>query len=142
MVQRKLSSLINKIETDLNKVRDEFLNIVAEDLVNTTVQTNTVDTGAYITSHSITTTRGAGRSRTSHNKPRKQDPSVKAAESLAQLQGDIAALPPDQTLVYITNNAPHANNVEYTLGRAIYSSVRNRAAVNLDKAVNIVRGTQ
>jgi hypothetical protein len=140
MVQRSLTAVIKKIEDDLDKVRTEFLINVAEDLVNTSKPF--VDTGAYITSHSITTTRGAGRGRTSANKPQGQDPNAKATEALSQLMGDIAAIPKDQTQVFMTNNAPHANIVEYKHGYNVYSSVRNRAGLHLADAVNKVKGSQ
>ena len=137
MVQRSLTSVIRQIETDLQDVRDVFLTNMAEDLVNTSKPF--VDTGAYITSHSITTTRGAGRSRTSNNKPTGQDPNVKGEEALSQLLGDIAALSPDQTTVYIANNSPHASIVEYKHGYNVYESVRNRAGLHLQDAVNEVK---
>jgi hypothetical protein len=140
MVQRSLTTVIKKIEDDLDKVRTEFLINVAEDLVNTSKPF--VDTGAYITSHSITTTRGAGRGRTSHGKPTGQDPNAKATEALSQLMGDISAIPKDQTQVFMTNNAPHANIVEYKHGYNVYSSVRNRAGLHLADAVNKVKGSQ
>jgi hypothetical protein len=132
--------VIKKIEDDLDRVRTEFLTNMAEDLVNTSKPF--VDTGAYITSHSITTTRGAGRGRTSANKPQGQDPNAKATEALSQLMGDIAAIPKDQTQVFMTNNAPHANIVEYKHGYNVYSSVRNRAGLHLADAVNKVKGSQ
>jgi hypothetical protein len=140
MVQRSLTAVINKIEQDLDRVRTEFLTNMAEDLVNTSKPF--VDTGAYITSHSITTSRGAGRGRTSADKPKGQDPNAKATEALSQLMGDIAAIPKDQTQVFMTNNAPHANIVEYKHGYNVYSSVRNRAGIHLADAVNKVRGSQ
>jgi hypothetical protein len=140
MVQRSLTADLKKLDQDLDKIRDVFLQNIAEDLVRSSVPF--VDTGAYITSHSITTTRGAGRSRTSHNKPRKQEPSAKATEALAQLGDDIAAIPKDQTVVYMTNNAPHANVVEYKHGYHVYGSVRNRSKLHLQAAINQVRGSQ
>ena len=140
MVQRSLTAQLKKVEEDLDKVRTVFLQIVAEDLVSSSIPF--VDTGAYITSHSITTTRGAGRSRTSDNKPKNQDAGAKATEALAQLEGDIAAIPKDQTTVYMTNNAPHANAVEYKHGYHVYGSVRNRSKLHLQAAINQVRGSQ
>jgi hypothetical protein len=140
MVQRSLTALIKKVEEDLDEVRDIFLHKVAQDLVNSSKPF--VDTGAYITSHSITTTRGAGRSRTSDNKPKRQDPNAKATEALSQLASDIAAIPNDQTIVYMTNNAPHANVVEYKHGYHVYGSVRNRSKLHLQDAINQVRGSQ
>lgn len=140
MAQIKLTSLIQKIEQDLQYVRDQFLVNMSEDLV--TSSKPTVDTGAYITSHSIRTTRGAGRSRTSNNKPTGQDPEAKAAEALSQLMEDIASLPQNQEQVYLTNNAPHANNVEYSHGYFIYEGVRNRAGTHLQDAINAVKARQ
>jgi hypothetical protein len=145
MAQIKLTALIQKIEQNLQDVRTEFLTNMAEDIVSSSKPT--VDTGAYITSHSIRTTRGGGRSRSSHNKPKGQSPEVKAAEALDQLMGDIAALPADQQQVFLSNNAPHANLVEYgganwverPNGYAVYESVRNRAGLHLQKAVNTVK---
>ena len=138
MAQIKLTTLIQKIEDDLHKVRNEFLLNMAEDIV--TSSKPTVDTGAYITSHSIRTTRGAGRSRSSHGKPTGQDPEAKAAEAMGQLMDDIASLPDDQTQVYLTNNSPHANIVEYSHGYAVYEGVRSRAKYHLEKAINEVKG--
>ena len=140
MVQRSLTAQLKKVEEDLDKVRTVFLQAVAEDLVRSSVPF--VDTGAYITSHSITTTRGAGRSRTSDNKPKNQDAGAKATEALSQLEDDIAAIPKDQTTVYMTNNAPHANVVEYKHGYHVYGSVRNRSKLHLQAAINQVRGSQ
>jgi hypothetical protein len=140
MAQIKLTSLIQKIEQDLQYVRDQFLVNMSEDLV--TSSKPTVDTGAYITSHSIRTTRGAGRSRTSNNKPTGQNPEAKAAEALSQLMEDIASLPQNQEQVYLTNNAPHANNVEYSHGYFIYEGVRNRAGIHLQDAINAVKARQ
>lgn len=145
MVQRNLASMLKQIETDLQDVRDVFLTNLAEDLVNSSLPT--VDTGAYITSHSITTTRGAGRSRTSRNRPTGQNANAMAQESMSQLMGDIASIPTDQTTVYITNNAPHASAVEYgganwvrqPNGYKVYESVRNRADIHLQAAVNEVK---
>ena len=142
MAQFKLTSIIKRIEEDLKRVRDEFLVNMAEDIVQSTISPKAaVDTGAYITSHSIRTTRGAGRSRTSHGKPTGQDPQAKAAEALDQLMGDIASLPDDQKQVFLTNNAPHANIVEYTHGYAIYEGVRNRASIHLQDAIAKVKGS-
>jgi hypothetical protein len=141
MAQIKLTTLIQKIEDDLHKVRNEFLVNMAEDIVQSTISPKAaVDTGAYITSHSIRTTRGAGRSRSSHGKPTGQDPEAKAAEAMGQLMDDIASLPDDQTQVYLTNNSPHANIVEYSHGYAVYSGVRSRAKYHLEKAINEVKG--
>lgn len=140
MAQIKLTNIIQKIEQDLQEVRTQFLINMAEDIVASSKPT--VDTGAYITSHSIRTTRGGGRSRNSHGKPKKQSPEAKAAEALSDLMGDIAALPANQEQVFLTNNSPHANIVEYVHGYNIYGAVRNRASGHLQAAINKVKGGQ
>jgi len=147
MAQIKLTSLIKKIEGRLNEVRTEFLINMAEDIVTSSIPT--VDTGAYITSHSIRTTRGAGRSRSSFGKPTGQDPTAKAAEAMDQLMQDITSLPEEQTEVFFTNNAPHAKFVEYGSinwkknpdGYAVYEGARNRAKYHLQDAIAKVKGS-
>lgn len=141
MVQRSLTSLIKKIETDLDTVRDEFLRNVAEDLVNS----SPVDTGTYVRNHSITTSSGAGGTSSSHGKP--PDDGSARADALDKLEGQIAGLPKEAATVYISNRSPHANIVEYggwaSKGPyAVYTSVRARAGIHLQNAVNKVRGTQ
>lgn len=141
MVQRSLASLIKKIETDLDAVRDEFLRNVAEDLVNS----SPVDTGTYVRNHSITTSTGAGGTSSSHGKP--PDDGSARPDALAKLEGQIAGLPKEATTVYIANRSPHANKVEYggwsrTSPYAVYTTVRARAGAHLQNAVNKVRGTQ
>src|SRR6056297_2354580 len=58
-----------------------------------------VDTGAYVTSFSLVRAgAGGGRSRTSKNKPRNQNPSQKKEEGYSQLRSDIQALNLEQML--------------------------------------------
>lgn len=147
MVQTKLSSRLKKIEGDLDKIKTEFLIGMVEDIVNITIRENdkgkpAVDTGAYIESHSVRATRGAGRARSSKNKPQNQDPSVKAAEALSMLMEDIASLPKDAPDIYLSNNSPHASLVEFTHGYNVYGIARNRAKIHLENAKNKVRGGQ
>lgn len=137
--QVAVGQLIKTIEQSLDDVRTEFLKNMAEDLV----ARSPVDTGAYVTSHSITTTSGAGRSRTSDNKPKGQNKEAKQAEALDQLYGDIAAIPAGQELVYIANRSPHANQVETGWatkdGYFVYQAVRSRAGAHLTNAIGKVR---
>lgn len=92
-----------------------------------------VDTGAYVTSFSFTTTSGAGRMRTAEGKPGKQNREQKQAEGLAQLRSDIAAIPPTMPNIYFTNRAPHARYVENREG--IFALVRSMASTLLEDAV-------
>ena len=137
--QVAVGQLIRTIEQSLDDVRTEFLKNVAEDLV----ARSPVDTGAYITSHSITTSSGTGRSRDSHNKPQGQPKEVKQAEALGQLYDDIAAIPAGQELVYIANRSPDANAIENGWsskeGYFVYKAVRSRAGAHLTNAIGKVR---
>ncbi len=134
-MQASMTQLLRRVERQLTEVRDVFLENVAEKAV----QISPVDTGAYVTSHTITTVSGTGRSRTSHNKPKNQDPQAKKSEAFDQLLGDIASLPEDATKVYFTNRAPHAKAVEDDHGYGVFAVIRNVAPALLQSAVEEVR---
>lgn len=142
MVQRSLLSLVKKIEQDLDQVRDEFLRAVAEDLV----ASSPVLTGTYVSNHSITTSSGSGGRKNSHGKG--PDSGTARAEALDKLSGQISSLPKDATTVYIANRSPYANRIEYsgwggsTGPYQVFTGVRNRAGLHLQKAIDKVRGSQ
>lgn len=147
MVQTKLSSQLKKVEKQIDAVKQQFLINMANEVVNITITPNemgkvAVDTGAYIESHSIRTTRGAGRARSSSGKAPNQNPETKAAEALDLLMQDISALPKDATQIYLSNNSPHASLVEFSYGYNVYGTLRGRAKYLLEDAKNKVRGTQ
>ena len=145
MVQRSLASALKQIESDLDRVRDEFLKNVAEDLV----MSSPVDTGNYVSNHSITVSSGSGGRTNSHGKPK--DNGSARTDALTKLNGQIAGLPPEATTVYISNRSPYANKVEYTGWTGserstpayfVFTSVRNRMPIHLQNAVSKVRGSQ
>lgn len=140
-VGSQISSILAKVEKDLEEVRDQFLMNVAEDLV----VSSPVWSGRYVTSHSIGTTSRAGQF-TENLEPMTQRttvPSAYKSEGLANLMSDIASLPAEASNIYISNNAPHARIVEYGGSRtpvyAVYEGVSNRANLHLQKAVNTVK---
>lgn len=141
MVQRSLTSIIKKIEGQLDDVKTIFLQKVATTLVSY----SPVDTGAYITSHSITNRSGNGRSRTSHGKAKGQDRTTKGAESLEQLMSDIGALSKDSTKTYIANRSPHNNLVENggpnwrSTGYQVFSRTAMVAPILLQEAIQEAR---
>lgn len=105
-LQGKLDSLEKKAE---EIVRDKLERIASD-----VVKLSPVDTGAYITSHSFkTNSSSGGRSRTSNNKPRGQNPSTFRQIAYSQLMSDIAEID-FKTLQKITlrNDSPHARIVE------------------------------
>jgi hypothetical protein len=145
MRQINLTSRLKKVQEDLDQIKTEFLIGMVKDIVNITIIDNdrtkaAVDTGAYIESHSVKATRGAGRARSSRGKPQNQDPSVKAAQALSMLMEDIASLPKDAPNIYLSNNSPHASLVEFTHGYHVYGIARNKAKIHLENAKNKVRG--
>jgi len=142
-IQRSVTQILRSVEEKLDEVRDEFLGNMARDLVSR----SPVDTGAYVTSHSITTTSGAGRSRTSENKPRGQNTGAKQGEALEQLYSDIAAIPDGATKVYINNRSPHNKAVEFGAnwtrdGHYVYQTVQGRAGEHLASAIAKVRSRE
>jgi hypothetical protein len=132
-MQIGISQLVKRVETQLNEVRDVFLEKMAEKAI----MASPVDTGAYVESFTVTTISGGGRSRSSHGRPRGQNVEAKKEEAFNQVLGDIAVLPLDVTKVYLTNKAPHAPSVEGYHG--VFAEVRNVASYLLDEAVSEVR---
>tara|TARA_R110001632_G_C11169555_1_gene399463 strand:- start:75 stop:494 length:420 start_codon:yes stop_codon:yes gene_type:complete len=93
---------------------------LADFTIDTTLGNNrnnkaAIDTGAYITSFSITTGRGRPRGKGSRGKKR-NNPNIMglADEGRANLYGDIAKLDlANTTSLTLRNNSPHAEFVEY-----------------------------
>jgi hypothetical protein len=146
-VSRKLEQVIKLIENDLTNVRNDFLGLMANNLVDLSIATihggTGSDTGAYMESHSITQSKGAGRARSSRNKPTAANPAAIAEQARQMLANDIAALPVDTTNVYMNNNSPHAQSVERgkgwrgKAGYAIYTRTKREAKNFLQQAVNM-----
>lgn len=117
-----------------NQIEDRLQEIAAY-----AVDISPVDTGAYVASFSMGRAGfGGGRSRTSHGKPRKQNPEAKKADAFAALQGDIQGMNVKQMLEQedvrftLRNRAPHANTVEDGSnwqrqdGYYVFTKIRNR----------------
>lgn len=101
---------LDLLQEDLEDYVEERLIEVAESAVNL----SPVDTGAYVTSFSIMgNSSSGGRSRTSNNKPKNQDPNTMREEAFSQLHSDIKSMDLlEQTNFKVTNRSPHANDVE------------------------------
>jgi hypothetical protein len=104
-----------KSEELLKRKFDEFADLA----IYRAVPDKAIDTGAYVTSFSIGPAGfGGGRSRSSANRPRHQDPSAMKSQSRGQLQSDIEALDFTGLLASgsvratLRNRAPHADAVE------------------------------
>lgn len=109
-------------QTAEERVKDRLI-----DIAQFATTRSPVDTGAYVTSWSMKHSYSSGRSRTSNNKPRGQDPIAKRQEGLSQLVADIETLRPlDNDLVVISNGSPHATEVEYKHGYMVFSQIKDR----------------
>jgi len=109
-------------QTVEEKVKDQLV-----DVAQFATSRSPVDTGAYVTSFSIKHSYSSGRSRTSNNKPRGQSPEAKRQEGLSQLVADIETLKPlENDLIVLSNGSPHANEVEYKHGYAVFSQVKDK----------------
>ncbi len=118
-LQKKMGLLGQKAE---EQVKDQLL-----DIAQFATTRSPVDSGAYVTSFSMKHSYSSGRSRTSNNKPRGQDPQAKRSEGLSQLSGDIQSLKPlENPLVVLSNGSPHADEVEYKHGYAVFAQVKDR----------------
>ena len=118
-IQATMNAFKDKIE---NRVADEVeqkFDEIASYAVYVAVPDQSIDTGAYVTSFSIGKAGfGGGRSRSSKNKPKNQNPQAMKDQAYSQLIGDIdridfkAMLESDNTKFTIRNRAPHARDVE------------------------------
>ena len=118
-LQKKMDLLGQKAE---EQVKDQLV-----DIAQFATTRSPVDSGAYVTSFSMKHSYSSGRGRTSNNKPRGQDPQVKRSEGFSQLSGDIQSLKPlENPLVVLSNGSPHADEVEYRHGYAVFAQVKDK----------------
>lgn len=109
-------------QTAEGRIKDKLI-----DIAQTAVSVSPVDTGAYVTSFSYAVGAGRPRGKSSHNKPRGQNPQAKRQEGLENLISDINRIPNllDSTTITLRNGSPHASDVEYKHGYAVFAIVRN-----------------
>lgn len=140
MVQATLqinkASIDRKIE-EAEEILKEKLRRSIEDKAEHIIAWSPVDTGAYVTSHSVkaNNTSSRGRSKSSRGKPRNQSHEVKKQEGLSNLLGDIQSIfsAPISNLKKITfrNDSPHSQVVEHggpnwnKPGYKVYTKLRN-----------------
>jgi|TARA_R110001606_G_C14861362_1_gene588547 hypothetical protein len=118
-IQATFDSIKDKIyKATADGVEEKFEDI-ASYVIYQAVPDQSIDTGAYVTSFSIGPAGfSGGRSRSSDNKPKGQNPSVMKDQGFAQLQYDIQSinfedlLESGNTRFTIRNRSPHALDVE------------------------------
>ena len=118
-IQATMNAFKDKIE---NRVADEVeqkFDEIASYAVYVAVPDQSIDTGAYVASFSIGPAGfGGGRSRSSKNKPKNQNPQAMKDQAYSQLVADIdridfeAMLESGNTRFTLRNRAPHVRDVE------------------------------
>jgi len=133
-----VQATFDRLKGRLNDMAEEQIENRLEDIADYATRISPVDTGAYVTSFSIKRAgQGGGRSRTSKNKPRNQNPEQKRQEAYGQLLGDIQALNVSDMLeqgnvrITLRNRSPHARDVEdganwRSSGYHVFARVRNK----------------
>ena len=133
-----VQATFDRLKGRLNDMAEEQIENGLEDIADYATRISPVDTGAYVTSFSIKRAgQGGGRSRTSENKPRNQNPEQKRQEAYGQLLGDIQALNVSDMLeqgnvkITLRNRSPHARDVEdganwRSSGYHVFARVRNK----------------
>lgn len=138
MAQRAFLGQIKELQDKLEKLQPEVLTGAAEFIVNASPD----DTGAYVLSHSIGRSGNVGRSISSHG--RDSAPNTHRQEALNGLLSQIAGIPPRSTRIWIGNNAPHVNAVEYggpnwrRSGYFVYEQFRSVFPTLVKQAINAV----
>jgi hypothetical protein len=133
-----VQATFDRLKGRLNDMAEEQIENRLEDIADYATRISPVDTGAYVTSFSIKRAgQGGGRSRSSENKPRNQNPEQKRQEAYGQLLGDIQALNVSDMLeqgnvkITLRNRSPHARDVEdganwRSSGYHVFARVRNK----------------
>ena len=131
-IQATFDSIRNKVEDKSGELIKEKFEGLADLTIYTAVLDKAIDTGAYVTSFSIGPAGfGGGRSRTSNNKPRHQDPVAMKATARSQLQSDINAidfkglLSTGKFRATLRNRAPHSDVVEKKYH--VFTTIRREA---------------
>lgn len=114
-----VQATMSRLKGRLNDLAEEKIEERLEDLADYATRISPVDTGAYVTSFSIKRAgTSGGRSRSSENKPRNQNPEAKKQEAYGQLLTDIQALNISDMIengnvrITLRNRSPHARDVE------------------------------
>lgn len=119
-------SVLAKLKVTEELIQEKLRGVlkgIADDIVDE----SPVDTGAYVLSHTFAPTgSGAGRSYSSHGKPRNQDVASKREEARGQLYSEIETVNVTTSKTGIfRNRAPHARPVEDK--HSVYTKAKDRA---------------
>jgi hypothetical protein len=125
MAQREFLGKLKVLQDKIDKIPRNILT----ELVTDVVAMSPDDTGAYVLSHSVGQSGNVGRSISSHGRP--SAPNTHREDALAGLMAQVATIPPDSSLIWMGNNSPHVNAVEFGLpswrrpGYFVYTTLRS-----------------
>jgi hypothetical protein len=142
MAQRTFLRQLKDLEDRVKEVQPRILEKAAYFLVDP--QYSPDDTGAYILSHSIGRSGNVGRGISSHGRVSARDTHRESA--LSGLLSQVANIPNTSTRVWIGNNSPHVNAVEFgepgrwkRSGYFVYTNLRSRFPSMVAKAISELR---
>jgi hypothetical protein len=124
MAQRTFFGKLKVLQDKVDKIPRNILVELATRVVNNSPD----DTGAYVLSHSIGRSGNVGLGISSHG--RLSAPNTHRGDALAKLMNQVATFPPESGLIWMGNNSPHVNAVEFglpswrTSGYFVYTKLR------------------
>ena len=137
-IQATMNAFKDKIENRVAGEVEQKFDEIASYAVYVAVPDQSIDTGAYVTSFSIGKAGfGGGRSKSSDNRPKNQNPQAMKDQAYSQLIGDIDRIDFKTTLesgdarFTLRNRSPHARDVEdgsnwRRSGYHVFAKIRNQ----------------
>jgi len=129
----KNAEVFRQVTFRIKQAQEEAIRDRLTDIAQFVTSISPVDTGAYVTSHSMVANNSNSRARgkTSKGKPRKQNREEYQSKGLANLLSDINAIEFDKLVkVTLRNDSPHARYVEdgngNSRGHLVYTKTRRQ----------------
>ena len=129
-----ISRSIKKFAKDIETFVAKGLKEAAEDTAMAAILESPVDTGAFVTSWTISEKSNRGRSRSSKGKP-KTTASQAMSEAADLIAGDLASIPDDAKSIYLNNRAPHAGVALAGMGSRSTEEIVNLAKGRFEGAL-------
>jgi len=129
----KNAEVFRQVTFKIKEAKEAAIRDRLTDIAQFVTSVSPVDTGAYVTSHSILANNSNSRARgkTSKGKPRKQNREALQQSGFSNLLSDIDAIDMDiVTRVTLRNDSPHARFVEdgngSSRGYLVYTKTRRQ----------------
>lgn len=129
----KNAEVFRQVTFKIKQAQEDAIRDRLTDIAQFVTSVSPVDTGAYVTSHSMLANNSNSRARgkTSKGKPRKQNREALQQSGFSNLLSDINAIDMDiVTRVTLRNDSPHARFVEdgngNSRGSLVYTKTRRQ----------------